>query len=257
MYILKKVLKITGACLLILFLLIILLTSILAISNWDIIKAGYIGFVSTPNKIGAKIDKSQETMQHNIEKYTGITFRAPTAEEQEQIDSGKKTKAEVFETILDETIEEYIKKNEESSSSPNKQTPAKNNTDKPSSGVPEEDTKEKKYNQIVASYTSRLYSIKGSYMGKLESLLTQADNEFHALPQKQWTKANRSRIISKYIGVASGYESACDSEVNSLLSSMKSELESIGADTSIVSAMKEVYYEEKSLKISYYMSQMK
>jgi len=235
----KKFFKVLG----IIFLILIVIVAGLTIWKWDLIKAVYIGYTSTPEEITQKMDEAQETMQKNIEEHTGIKFREPTEEEQALIDSGKVTKAEIFEKILNETIEKFIQSGDELSEkdSPGEETPSENS----------------EYNRIVTEYTGKLYAIKGKYISMLNGLISQADSEFHALPKEQWTTSNRSKIISKYIGVAAGYESSCDSEVNSLLSSLTNELKAIGADTSIVSSMKEVYYEEKSLQIAYYTSQMK
>ena len=225
----KKALRIIGIILLILILIIAGLT----VWKWDLIKSVYIGFNSTPDEISKRLDDTQDSMRNNVETYTGIVFREPTAEEQALINSGKMTKAELFEKILNETIEEYLKKNETASSS------------------------ETKYDRIVAEYTSKLYALKGKYIGMLDSLIGEANKEFDALPSSERTASTRSKIISKYINVASGYESSCDSEVKALLNSMKTELKAINADTSIVDAINEVYYEEKSLRISYYASKMK
>lgn len=224
----KKVLKVIGIILLVLILII----AGLSIWKWDLIKSVYMGLNSTPDEISQKIDLTQESLQNNIEFYTGIALREPTNEEMKLLSSGKLTKAELFEKILNEAIEAYLKNNETESF----------------------DTK---YDQIVAKYTSAFYSLKQKYIGMLDSLINVANDEFQALPKEQKTTKNRSKIISKYINVASEYESSCDNEVNLLLDSMKAELKAINADTSVVDAIKEVYYEEKSLRISYYTSKLK
>lgn len=225
----KKTLKIIGIILLILILILAGLT----IWKWDVIKSVYKGLNSTPDEISKQIDDSQSSIQQNIEELTGLVFRELSEEEQKLIAEGKMSQSEVFEKILNETIEEYL------------------------SNHKAETIEKKDYDSIVAQYTGSFYALKGKYSQMLESLIGQADAEFHSLPREQWTVSNRTKIISKYIGVATGYEAQCDSEVSALLSSMKKELKSIGADTAIVDKMQEAYYEEKSLKISYYASQMK
>ena len=289
----KKFLKIFLIILLIIFIAI----AVFAFIYRDKIKAIYIGYKYTTEEIQKRMDDSQDKLQKDIEDVTGIKFRSITEEEQKKIDSGELTKSEVFEIILNETIEKFLteaniniydKNSDENKESgkddlknnsgetedetqKNKDKDGKKsggkdvkqeNSDKVANKGEGEEKKSKSssvrdYNTIVADYTGRLYSIKGRYLGMLEGLLSQADAEFHSLPQSSWTVGNRSAIISKYIGVAGGYESACDGEVNSILASMESELNTIGADTSIVGVMRNAYYEEKSLKISYYMSQMK
>lgn len=239
----KKALKIIG----IILLVIILIISGFAIWQRDKIKALYVGLKYTPNELQTKIAISEEKLQKSIESFTGIVFRPFTEKEQKQIESGEKTKAEIFEQIMNETLEEYL------ANAPGAENAAETGNQQQNSDQINTST----YDTIVAKYVSRLYALKGKYLGMLEGLLPQAEAEFSALPPEKRTVSSRSAMISKYIGVAAGYESTCDGEVNSLLSSLTSELKAIGADTSIVNSMREAYYEEKSLKISYYMSQVK
>lgn len=60
--------------------------------------------------------------------------------------------------------------------------------------------------------------------------------------------------MSKYLKTAATLESEADSKVESLLSELKSKLVSLGADTSIISTMRDSYENEKRLKKSYYLS---
>lgn len=60
--------------------------------------------------------------------------------------------------------------------------------------------------------------------------------------------------MSKYLKSAATLESQADSEVDALLAELKSKLEAIGADTSIISTMRDSYENEKTLKKSYYLS---
>ena len=225
----KKFLKAIG----IFFLVAILVVAGLSVWKWDIIKSVYIGLTTNSKELSQKLDDTQDAMRKNIEEHTKISIEDFSDEELALIKSGKLTKAEVFEKKVNEAIEKYLNENNSESSF------------------------ETQYDRIVAKYTSVFYALKGKYIGMLDSLIGIADDEFDALPKEQRTKATRSKIISKYINVASGYEADCDKEVSSLLSSMKKDLKAINADTAIVDSIKEIYYEEKSLRISYYASKMK
>lgn len=241
----KRASKIIGVIILVIFVAL----SSLAVWQRDKIKSLYIAYKYSPEQLSQKMDNSQDSMQKNIESFTGIVFRPVTDEEQRQIDAGETTKAKIFEKILNETIEDYLKKSGYENIIPS------NGTSKAS---PYESLGEKSsYDILVAEYVSKLYALKGTYTGKLEALLGQASAEYYALPNEKRTKTTYSTMISKYISIAAGYESACDSEVNILLADLEDKIKAIGADTSVVSSIRETYYEEKSLQSAYYMSQLK
>ena len=60
--------------------------------------------------------------------------------------------------------------------------------------------------------------------------------------------------MSKYLGKAGSLEGEADAKVEDLLSELKTELEAIGANPSIVDTMRSSYENEKTLKKSYYLS---
>ena len=99
-----------------------------------------------------------------------------------------------------------------------------------------------------------MYGLKSKYVGQLDACIAQAISEYKSLPKEEHTSASKRSIMSKYMGQMAGLESACDAEVNSVLSSLERELKEIGADTSILQTIRSAYANEKSMKIAYYMA---
>ena len=97
-----------------------------------------------------------------------------------------------------------------------------------------------------------MYSVKAKYLSMLGSLENKAIEEY----KNSKNGTSKRDIGYKYANMIGEYESDCDSEIESILSSLNSQLHSINADTSIVSKLRKAYYEEKQSKKSYYLSQL-
>lgn len=91
---------------------------------------------------------------------------------------------------------------------------------------------------------AQIYVLKASFNGKLDALVAQAKQD--AVNGKG--KVSKYSIAKKYIGVAAGLEGQCDSQMESLLSQIKAELERTGGDTDIVNEIRSAYTSEKSAK---------
>ena len=196
-------------------------------------------------EINQKIQENDQKLQEEIAAYTGgVPLRDITPEEQAQIDRGETTYEEVVNKIL----------NGEDSGGSAQQTQAPEE-----SGGGDEDTVEvtapvSPAKEITNRYIAKMYALKSKYVGQLDACIAQAISEYKALPREQHTSASKRSIMSKYLGQFAGLESACDAEVNGVLSALESELKEIGADTGIVQTIRNAYANEKSMKMAYYMN---
>ena len=103
-------------------------------------------------------------------------------------------------------------------------------------------------NSKIASLVGKMYVLRSTYMGKLNSLVGQAKAEIIAGKSK-------SAVASKYIGIAAGLEGQCDAQVESVLSQITEELKKTGGDLSLVSELRSAYRNEKSIKKAALLSQ--
>lgn len=111
-----------------------------------------------------------------------------------------------------------------------------------------EKTPQKDDNPKIASLVGKMYVLRSTYMGKLNSLIGQAKAEMLAGKSK-------TAVASKYIGIASGLEGQCDAQVESVLSQISEELKKTGGDLSLVSELRNAYRNEKSIKKAALLSQ--
>lgn len=106
----------------------------------------------------------------------------------------------------------------------------------------------------VQRLITKLYVLRSSYTSRLDGLITAAKNEFYALPEAQRTDTARRRIVSAKISQGSAMEGACDAQVSSIVSQIRSQLRAAGKSTDLADQVMSTYEREKQLKKSYYMS---
>lgn len=115
--------------------------------------------------------------------------------------------------------------------------------------MPQESFKEQEQESIqetsnLENLLAQIYVLKASFTGRLDSLVGQAKQEF--INGKG--KVSKYAVAKKYVGIAAGLEGQCDSQMESLLSQIKAELERTGGDAAIISQIRSAYAGEKSAK---------
>jgi hypothetical protein len=199
-----------------------------------------------------------------LEQYDVTNIRDLTPEEEMELCKGNMTPEEAVAIIMGTNEEtgdaDNVEGSAETGNAENLENSGTqeniNNTSKSSeSGTTDKtEVKKDKKTEIVQKYVADMYTLKAQYMGQLGSLAKSAKSKYDA-DKEEYGKAKAVEIaVSENLSKAAALESQCDSEVDSLLSSFESELNSIGADTSIVNVMRTQYQNEKSLKKSYYLS---
>ena len=170
-------------------------------------------------EIAEKIENQKETVSEHIKAYTQNEINGFSHEEEERIRRGEVTAEQAFESMIGSTKTEI------------------NDT-----------------SAIVGKSIEQLYLTKASYIGKLGELERRAVSDYKSLEkEKRGLKAQKT-IISHYIKEAASLEKECDGIVDELLSSLKQQLISVGADTQIIKTIKKAYEDEKILKKSYYLN---
>lgn len=203
--------------------LIVAVVAVMGVVVWqkDNITAVYDGLKESDTDIQLEIADSKKNVEKELEQYNVEGLRDFTFEEEEAIRKGQIT--------VDDAIQKIV--NESSASSGNKST----------------ENKGSESGDIISEYTLKLYSLKATYLGQIGNLIDEAKADYK-------NGLGASALMSKYLGKAGSLEGEADAKVEDLLSELKTELEAIGANTSIVDTMRSSYENEKTLKKSYYLS---
>lgn len=112
------------------------------------------------------------------------------------------------------------------------------------------------YDAELAAMVGEIYALRSSFTGQLDGLLRQAKSEYAAMSPTEWEK-NKKAFVSKYIGLAGGLESSCDSQMEEILGRIESHLKKTGGNTALVKEIRKVYENEKALKKSSYMDMLR
>ena len=94
----------------------------------------------------------------------------------------------------------------------------------------------------VDDIIARIYVLRSGYVGKLDSLVSQALEEYRS------GSVSKTDLISKYVGIGYGLEGECNTKMEALLSELSAELSKTGGDFSLVDTVRRTYQSEKSIK---------
>lgn len=244
-------------CLLAVFILII---GALAVWQRNNISAFFLYLQNSPDKISDMVQEKREEAAQVLSKYDGITVSDLTPEQESAIMNGQMTVEEAIAAIGagdedEETAQEGKGSDEKSASgaenSEKKPVAGAGNSEKKPAATSQNDNQE---SAIINRYLKKVYAIKAEFLGRLAGIKESAASKFYALPEEEHTESRKKSIMADHVMQCYELENRCDVEINSVLASLKSELESIGASTQIVSEIRAAYENEKSVKKAYYLS---
>ena len=221
--------------------LAILLVTVIALAIWqrNNISAVFKMLTSDKEQIAQEMNENKEQLEKELqEKYPSVIDDI-TAEQEEKILRGELT--------VEEVVAEINKKYEERRAEQQSAIGSANSSSGNNAAV----------DRLIGDKVIEIYSLKAYYLGQLGQLEAAVKSDYSALPENKRNIIGKKELVSKYMGRATSLMSQCDSRVESVLSELKSGLESYGADTSIIKRIRNAYENEKALKKAYYMSLVK
>lgn len=212
-------------------LAIILIFSISALAywQWENITALKYMLTNSTEETSQMLKENEKVINNIIEKLSEEGISALPEEAVEMMNNGELTEKDAADIISGKTTIDEVK---------NK----KNNTDESQANTEASN---------ISNLVAQIYSLRSSFVGKLDSLIAQAKAE--------WTAGgvNKKDFISKYIGLGTSLEGQCDAQFESIISQIKEELKRTGGDESIISELKKAYKNEKTAKKASILSQIK
>ena len=221
--------------------LAILLVTVSALAIWqrNNISAVFKMLTSDKEQIAQEMNENKEQLEKELqEKYPSVIDDI-TAEQEEKILRGELT--------VEEVVAEINKKYEERRAEQQSSAGSSNSSSGNNAAV----------DKLIGDKVIEIYSLKAYYLGQLGQLEAAVKSDYSALPESKRNIVGKKELVSKYMGRATSLMSQCDSRVESVLSELKSGLDSYGADTSIIKRIRSAYENEKALKKAYYMSLVK
>ncbi len=242
--VLKKVLIGVGAF----FGVIIVLSAIVVMLNWNNVEALYKALTTDTEAIEMEIKESDKEFAKEVKDYLKDNLREYSEEEKQEIANGEKTEMQVIAQIISESFK-----------APDDNAQEQKPEQKPNeSGKNEAPVKQETAEEIVARHVANLYAYQSSFEGRVSALAGSVKayvKSYKAThPNASWTEA-KTAAVSKYMSQGSQIESDCYAKVDAEIAALESDLRKIGADLSIVSTVAASAEKTMQLKKSRIMSQ--
>lgn len=117
-------------------------------------------------------------------------------------------------------------------------------------------SREAAYEGEVKALVQQLYAVKGRAEGGLNACIASAKAEYKSLPPEQQTRSRKIAICMSKAGQLSALQASCDSEVNRIVSQMRSVLKANGQSTALADQAMSSYKSQKSARRAALMSQL-
>ena len=160
----------------------------------------------------------------------------------------------------DETSASAIAESEASSDAASREAQADAETPAQSSAVSgstgNASLSEAAYEGEVKALVQQLYAVKGRAEGGLNACIASAKAEYKSLPPEQQTRSRKIAICMSKAGQLSALQASCDSEVNRIVSQMRSVLKANGQSTALADQAMSSYKSQKSARRAALMSQL-
>ena len=210
-------------------LILIFSISALAYWQWENITVLKYMLTNSAEETTQMLKENEKVINNIVEKLSDEGISALPEEAVEMMNNGELTEKDAADIISGKTTIDEVK---------NK----KNNTDESQANTEASN---------ISNLVAQIYSLRSSFVGKLDSLIAQAKAEWSA------GGVNKKDFISKYIGLGTSLEGQCDAQFESIISQIKEELKRTGGDESIISELKKAYKNEKTAKKASILSQIK
>ena len=99
---------------------------------------------------------------------------------------------------------------------------------------------------------AELYGLQNEFTARAEATIRQGAGYYESLKAHPQDPVARSKTIAHFTPIVRAMESECDTKVEKVISTLKSELQKIGENTEIIASIRATYANEKQLKLSYY-----
>lgn len=217
----------------------------------------------TPQQITQQMSDNKQNLQEIIDQNPDVNIRDVTDEEREAFRDGSLSREELIERIAGQLPDASTAEEAPEKEPAPEETPAKTEDPAPAAPKPEPEPEPEKdpaaeaYQQELNKQLAEIYVMREEYTLELESMLQQAMDEYAAFTDAQRSPLQLIGWASGYYNRASALEKQCDSEINAQLEQMKALIRENNGDESLTDKIYQEYVNEKSLKKSYYMAEVR
>ena len=246
----------------------VLLVAGLAWQQRDNLKALGDALRFTPEELEQQMAENQQRIRDAVDAAPDVAVRDVTEEERQALRDGSLSQEELVERLLEDgqTDEpgEALPASGGGQAVP-ETGQADSGGDSAASGgsgsqsgqtAGQEPATESGYRRELSALVARVLVLREQYTMALEAMYDEARAEYRALPEDQRSKSDLMALARSYISRASDLEKECDGQMDEIVSAMEALLRENGGDMGLVDTVVYTYANEKSLKKSWYLSEL-
>ena len=223
----------------------------------DNLKAVQDALRYTSDELEEKMEENQQRIRDAVEAAPEVTVRDVTEEERQALRDGTLTQEELVGRLL-EGGEDPPPETAGPSSPAQETVPAVQEEPiaEPSGGTetaPQEDP----YQEQISALIARVLVLREEYTLALDEMYADAKAAYRAMPEETRTKTALAKMASEYLSRGSALEKECDARMDEIVQSMETLIRDNGGDMALLDTVVYTYANEKSLKKSWYLSEMR
>ena len=221
----------------------------LCIWQWGNTQALYAAATKDPDTLLQDMEHSRQELEESLKDHD-VEVSAPTLQQNEALLNGEVTADEVKEQLgLTQGNQNTQQDNQESSASQ-----GSTSSPQPSQSQQPGNSQASTAQALVNACVAELYSCQIDLMSYLGQLKQDALAQWNSLSDDQRTSAKLREIGLAGLEKCYHLEVSADNQVKDILAHYRAELESIGADTSVLDTLWEYYCNEKASQKAYYIN---
>ncbi len=217
----------------------------------DDIDAVISGLRYSTEELEQQLNQNEQIIKDAAQIVPDITIRDLTEEDRQALKDGTITKEELIQNLIEPAQPPSDKAPVQDTSPPKQETPPETTqTEQPVLQVSD-------YQKQLATIIAEVYVLREEFLIKLDNLMHQAKAEYLSLPAEERKGTKLSSLAGKYFSTAYNLELECDTRMKEIVARMEKLLSENGGDLSIAQAVLDTYLNEKTLKKSWYLAELK
>lgn len=223
---------------------------------YDDIAVVLSGLRYSVDELEVQIEQNDQTIKNVAQVVPNIAIRDLSDEDKQSLKDGTITKEELAESLISAVLppkQEEIP-NQESSKLEN---PEAGQASYPDQSIDPALQNQKERDLEIAKIVAETYVLREEFLQKLDGLMARAMADYKALKPAERKSSKLVTMVSDYLATGLTMEKECDAEIKKIIARLETALRESGRDLSLAETVFDTYLEEKSLKKSWYMAQLK
>lgn len=207
------------------------------------------GLRYSAEELEGQLAQNDQVIRDAAQVVPDVTIRDLTDEDRQALKEGTITKEELIQSML-EPQPESLPQQPSAADAPQGQTSVQPDPQAPTLQVSD-------YQKQLAAIIAEVYVLREEFLIKLDDLMAQAKKDYRALAPEERAGTKLTGLVSSYFTKAYNLEAECDARMEEIITRLEALLNENGGDHSIAQTVFDTYLNEKSLKKSWYMAELK